>query len=350
MTEPVDWDLAARVAGRIGGKEPLADSYHYAALGPDFHELTARAEELVGDYTGLRSSSGPARAAVTDRAGWVQANIQSFQRLLRPVTERLADRLNQQKLSTLTRRIGGFEVGAVLGWMSTRVLGQYDLLIIEDDRPEDQDMVYYVGPNILALEKRYSFPPEQFRLWIALHEVTHRAQFTGIPWLRAHFLSLVNETLDAVDPDPKRFVAAAQALVDARRPGEDPLRDGGLPALLASPAERETLDRVTGLMSLLEGHGDVTMDRAGAGDIPSADRFSRVLRQRRNSATGVARLLQRLIGIEAKINQYQAGERFIAAVEKVGGPELVDRAWIGPENLPTMAEIRDPDVWIARVR
>ena len=93
--------------------------------------------------------------------------------------------------------------------MATRVLGQYDLLIIEDEDPEDQDLVYYVGPNVLALEKRFGFPPREFRLWLALHEVTHRAQFTGVPWLRAHFLSLVNQTLDAVDPDPKRFLDAA---------------------------------------------------------------------------------------------------------------------------------------------
>ena len=79
----------------------------------------------------------------------------------------------------------------VLGWMSGRVLGQYDLLVIEEEDPGDQDLVYYVGPNVLALEKQFAFPPEQFRLWLALHEVTHRAQFTGVPWMREHFLGLV---------------------------------------------------------------------------------------------------------------------------------------------------------------
>jgi len=240
-------------------------------------------------------------------------------------------------------------VGMVLGWMSTRVLGQYDLLIIEEESPLDQDLVYYVGPNVLSLEKQFAFPPREFRLWLALHEVTHRAQFTGIEWMRPYFLDLVTQTLDAVEPDPKRFLAVLGRVAEARRNGSNPLADGGIMALVASDAQREVLDRVSGLMSLLEGHGDVTMDRAGAGLVPSADRFSRVLRQRRESTQGLARLLQQLIGLEAKMNQYAQGERFIHAVEEVGGPTLLRTAWESPDRLPTLEEIRDPASWIARV-
>jgi coenzyme F420 biosynthesis associated uncharacterized protein len=237
----------------------------------------------------------------------------------------------------------------MLGWMSTRVLGQYDLLIIEEENPDDQDIVYYVGPNILALEKLYAFPPQEFRLWIALHEVTHRAQFTGVPWMRAHFLGLVEQTMQAVDPDPKRFLYALERVAQGVRTGTNPLADGGIATLIASDEQRAVLDQVSGLMSLLEGHGDVTMDRAGEGLIPSAERFGRVLRQRRQTAQGLSRLLQQLIGLEAKINQYEQGEKFIAAVEKVGGPALLDRAWESPANLPTIEEIRDPDLWMARL-
>jgi len=206
-----------------------------------------------------------------------------------------------------------------------------------------------VGPNILALEKRFAFPPREFRLWLALHEVTHRAQFTGVPWLRTHYLGLVDEVLGAVDPDPKRFIAALGRVVDDLRDGRRPLEDGGLAAVLASPEQRVALDRVAGLMSLLEGHGDVTMDRAGADQIPSAARFGRVLRQRRQQANGLARLLQRLLGLEAKLAQYEQGERFIEAVEAVGGPSVLDAVWEDPARLPTLAEIRDPAGWLARV-
>lgn len=351
MTGPtVDWSLAERIAVRVSGRETFAESYHWDSLEPDFTELTAEAEELVAAETGLRSLAGPARARVTDRIGWVRANIASFQRLLRPLLDRFADRLTATPIAPVAQKVAGAEIGLLLGWMSGRVLGQYDLLIIEEENPHDQDLVYYVGPNVLALEKLYAFPPREFRLWLALHEVTHRAQFTGVPWMREHFLGLVEQTMGAVDPDPARFLQALERVVQSLRTGANPLADGGVMTLVASPEQREVLDKVSGLMSLLEGHGDVTMDRAGAGRIPNADRFGRVLRQRRQSAQGLTRLLQQLIGLEAKINQYEQGERFIAAVESAGGPALLDQAWQGPEHLPTLVEIREPERWIARVR
>lgn len=354
--DPVAWDLAAKVASRVAGRDPFASSYLYESLQPDFDELTAEAEQLVAQETGLRPLSGPARARVTDRAGWVDANIASFRRLLRPVLQRLEEKLAISRSSSVGRMVQpvgrvvtGAQLGTLLGWMSTRVLGQYDLLLMEDERPEDQDLVYYVGPNILALEKRFAFPPREFRLWIALHEVTHRAQFTGVPWMRGHFLSLVEGSVAAADPDPRRFLEAIVRAIDLVLQGRNPL-DDGLMALLATPEQAAVLEQVQGLMSLLEGHGDITMDRAAADRIPGAERFSRVLRQRRQDARGAARLLQQAIGLEAKLRQYEAGERFIAAVEAAGGAELFRRVWEAPERLPGLAEVRDPVRWIDRMR
>lgn len=349
MGTAVDWSLAEKVAVRAAGREPFAESYHYASLTTDFAELTALAEEQVAEATGLRSLSGSARARVTDRQGWVRANIASFQRLLRPITDRLEQNLASNPFAPVATRVAGAEMGMVLGWMSSRVLGQYDLLVVEDEDPADQDIVYYVGPNVIGLEKRFAFPPREFRHWLALHEVTHRAQFTGIPWMREHFLGLVQQTVDAVDPDPKRFLDALGRVAADLRSGKNPLDDGGVMALVASTEQRAVLDQVAGLMSLLEGHGDVTMDRAGADQIPSAARFGTVLRQRRAQANPAAKLLQKFIGLEAKMKQYEQGERFIEAVEKEGGTELLDRAWVDPGNLPSIAEIRDPQAWIARV-
>jgi coenzyme F420 biosynthesis associated uncharacterized protein len=351
---PVDWQLAERVAVRAAGREPFAESYLAHSLQRDFDDATAEAEELVAAATGLRSLSGPARARVTDRAGWVRANVHSFQRMLRPITDKLGDKIGNNITSGAARKVGGVEVGMLLGWMSGRVLGQYDMLIVEDPDdavPADQDIVYYVGPNVLALEKRFAFPPKEFRLWLALHEVTHRAQFTGVPWLRQHYLGLVQQTLESVDPDPKRFLDALVKVLDDLRSGRKPLEDGGIVTLLATPEQRAVLDKVGGLMSLLEGHGDITMDRAGADLIPSAHRFARVLRERRASANPATKLLQRLIGLEAKINQYAQGERFIEEVERLGGgPDALDPVWRGASWLPTLAEIREPEEWLARVR
>ncbi len=349
MAGAVDWAFAERVAVRAAGREPFAESYHYAALQPDFDRLTAQAEGLVEAETGLRSLAGPARARVTDRTGWVRANLSSFQRLLRPLLEKFDDRVGSGFAAPLTTRLAGAELGMLLGWMSTRVLGQYDLLVIEEENPQDQDIVYYVGPNVLALEKQHAFPPDQFRLWLALHEVTHRAQFTGVPWLRPHFIGLVHQTLGAVDPDPKRLFDAVGRLGDSIRAGQNPLADGGLVNLIAGPEQRAVLDQVSGMMSLLEGHGDVTMDRAGEGLVPSAARFGRVLNQRRESASGLNRLFQQLIGLEAKLSQYAQGEAFIAEVERAGGTDLLSRAWEAPAHLPSLVEIREPYRWIERM-
>ncbi|MBV8560237.1 MAG: zinc-dependent metalloprotease [Acidimicrobiia bacterium] len=349
MADPISWDLAERIAVRVAGRDPFADSYHYASLEPDFAEFTAQAEDLVAAETGLRSLSGPARARVTDRAGWIRANLASFRRLLKPITEKLGDRMSNGPLTPVAQAVTGAEVGGLLGWMATRVLGQYDLLIAEHEHPEEQDLVYYVGPNILALEKRYGFPPREFRLWLALHEVTHRAQFTGVAWMRAHFLSLVDQSLSSVDPDPRRFLDALRRSVEQMRAGHNPLDEGGLVALIASPDQQAVLRQIQGMMSLLEGHGDITMNRAGAGLVPSADRFQRVLHERRHQG-GPARVIQRLLGIEAKLLQYELGERFIEAVEAEGGRPLFDLVWVSPENLPTLGEIRDPDTWMSRVR
>ncbi len=358
MDASVDWAVAHRVAGKIAGSEPFSASYLSESLEPDLLRLTTQAEELVALETGLVSAAGPARAKVTDRMGWVAANFASFDRLARPLLGRLDEsaeepgrigRLLTPVSDALSPRFAGAQLGALLGWMSGRVIGQYDLLITEDDRPEDQDWVYYVGPNVLSLEKRYGFPPEEFRLWIALHECTHRAQFTGVPWLRPYFLSQVESLLDAVDPDPAQLLDAAKRAVENKRAGRGSGIDGGISQLLASPEQREVLDRITGLMSLLEGHGDITMDRAGADLIPSRPRFARVMSQRRANASGPTKLVQKLLGFEAKLAQYAEGEAFVRAVESAGGRELFDQVWERAENLPDIAEIREPAAWVERI-
>ena len=167
--------------------------------------------------------------------------------------------------------------------------------------------------------------------------------------MREHFLGLVESTVSAVDTDPKQLLDSIGQVAASIRSGHNPLDDGGIAVLFSSPEQREVLEQVSGLMSLLEGHGDVTMDRAGADQIPNAARFGQVLRQRRQQGNAAVKLLQKLIGLEAKLKQYEQGEQFIEEVEGAGGPELLERAWERPENLPTIGEIRDPGTWIARV-
>ncbi|MHB1503501.1 MAG: zinc-dependent metalloprotease [Acidimicrobiales bacterium] len=357
MGNSVSWTLAERVAGWVASGNPRTQQGSPASLRSvaeslrleaDLSEATVLAAALVEEATGLRPLTGPARSEVLDRPGWVKSNLRTFERLTAPVLDRVASRSRfmQGPLGDVAGAATGVELGVVLGWMSKRVLGQYDLLLAEDDA--DGDVVRYVGPNILAIEQRYGFPERQFRLWIALHELTHRAQFTAVDWLGPYFLGLVEEGLVALSPDGRQMLAALRRALDDARRGGNPVGEMGLMGMLVPPEQRELLGRIQALMSLLEGHGDVTMDRAGKDAVPEAAWFAECLRERRKSGGAPARLIQQLLGIDAKMRQYEQGENFVRAVEASGGSELLGVVWKGAEWLPTMEEIRDPGLWISR--
>jgi len=363
----VDWRVAERVAAWAIARRPSSVRYDAEELSRSFAAATARAEELVAESTGWRAPT-PARSLVTDRSGWARANVASFQRLLTPALAKFERRREEKReerrrsrppwladlpapiastIATAGRSASGAQLGAVLAWMSTRVLGQYDLLLTEE-MAEDQDLLYYVGPNVVELEQRHGFPPAEFRLWLALHEVTHRCQFTGVPWLRGYFLSLVDKAIEPFQVDPSRLAEMVRRTAEQLRLHQSPLDDAGVLGIVASDEQLEAIRRLQAMMSVLEGHGDVTMDRAGAADVPGAAHFSQVLRERRQSVKGPAKVLQQVLGLEAKLRQYQQGEAFIHFVEAHGGSELMDRVWRGPEWLPTLEEIREPQRWITR--
>lgn len=347
--EIVAWDVAARVARqalRLSPAPPLSDA-EMASLRDDFAAATARAEQLVTAATGLESTTGAARALVTDRPGWVEANVGSFRRLLRPVAERVAaSPKGRRALHPMSRAAAGTEVGLLLAWMSGRVLGQYDLLPVDESA---SDAVYYVGPNIRELERRNGFPPSEFRLWIALHEVTHRMQFTGVPWMRAHFLGIVERGTDVSSPDVSALLDSLRRAAAEVREGRNPLAEGGIVGLIASSDQLATLREAQALMSLLEGHGDIVMATAGHAEVPGAGHFAEVLRRRRSEVGPVSRVVRQLIGVEGKMRQYAEGERFVEAVLAAGGDDLFRRVWESPEMLPSIEEIRQPDRWITRV-
>lgn len=358
MNEPVDWDLAERIAVRVASRQP-GPPLDKAALQVCLAENALVAEPLVEACTGLRSAHGPARVEVVDRAGWAVANVAGFRQLLQPLSEQWVERLaargrGGRSTVTMSRRVAAVELGTMLGWLSRRVLGQYDLLAAADGGARDGtahhgDTVYLVGPNLVSLETKFGFPPDEFRLWVVLHELTHRAQFTGVPWMRDHYLGLVSEALSIANVDPGHLFAVVRGTIQDREGTRDKLAEGGLAALMATPGQRAAIGQISGLMALLEGHGDITMTRAGRDFIPSAGRFERVLAARRRQTNPFARTIQRLLGLEAKLNQYAAGERFISAIEAAAGPRAVDRCWEAPANLPSLEEIRDPGRWLDRL-
>jgi coenzyme F420 biosynthesis associated uncharacterized protein len=348
-TDPVNWDVVLRVTRQLLGRRPTMPPSTRRELEESFAFATERAERLVELQTGLRSAAGPARCEVVDRARWVEANVSSFRRLLAPIGERLANgsAAARRALSPASRVAAGVEVGGLLTWMSGRVLGQYDLLLAEG--ADEGDVVYFVGENIAQIEREHHFPADQFRLWIALHEVTHRLQFTGVPWMRPYFLGLVERGVQTSPPDAKALLDSLRRAAAEIRAGRNPLAESGVIGLIATTDQLATLRDAQALMSLLEGHGDVVMGRAAGPQIPEASRFAATLQQRRASAKGAAKVLQQLVGVESKLRQYAEGEAFVEAVSEAGGDALVARLWESPAMLPTLEEIRDPARWIARV-
>ncbi len=301
----------------------------------------------MAEFTGLVAPD-PATAEVVDRGGWVGANVRSMRTMLAPLSERMAEKMARSPLAPLGRRVAATELGVLLGYVAQRVLGQYDLLVPDDSGGSNADRVYYVGANVLGLEKRYAFRPREFRLWIALHEVTHRAQFTGVPWLRDYFLDQVHELVGGIDPDPGLLIAAAGRAAEAVVAGRNPVDERGIVGLFATDAQRVAMDRVQALMSLLEGHGNAVMNRLGAEMVDGQARMAAVLSARRTTR-GMTALLHRLLGLEMKMRQYEVGEAFVDAVTDRAGFRSLDAAWQGPEYLPTLAELTAPEDWLARV-
>ncbi len=347
MTEN-NWSLAVPVAKRVAGNYPLADTYHLAHMQSQVPDLFNQAAEMVATETGLSTPGAPS-VLVVSRAEWAERNLKTFSRMLAPLEEKIAQRLEEagrDSQPALAKRVISLETGALLGMLAKRVLGQYELILPEGEDNQG-DVVALVGANVLALERQSQFRPAEFRMWIVLHEATHRAQFLGVSWLRPYFLSLIDELVGAAGPTPGRLSRLVAEVVEAGRSSRPLIDDSGLLGLFATPEQKSVIDRVQALMSLLEGHGHVVMDRVGARILPSQDRMSAILKARRRDPRTAA--LFRLLGMEMKMKQYELGEKFILAVEKEAGWAHLDRAWESVEMLPTLEEILDPQLWLRRV-
>jgi len=350
-TAPVFLDVAtaSRIGGALARRKSLPSSYRPGALHDELARVSVIAQDRVAEEAQLNPAGEP-RARVVDRAQWVAANVASVDRLVGPALlaadQRRTHRM-PQAIERLGRQSSAAQLGAVLAWMSSRVLGQYDLLVGED-LTDDEDVISYVGPNIVALEQRHGFDPAQFRMWLALHETAHRAQFTGAAWIRPYFLGLINEAVSMVSSDSSALIGGLTRAFKEMASGENPLAEVGAAGLFASEEQREALRRLAALMSVLEGHGEVVMDVAAQDLVPDAQRFHDVLRQRRQQLGAPARLLNQVLGLEAKLRQYEEGETFIRALRDAGGPTLVASLFQGPEQLPTMDELVNPTAWLTR--
>jgi coenzyme F420 biosynthesis associated uncharacterized protein len=339
----VDWRTASAIGSRLAGGGPQLSAIQRARMEEDFAELVPEAESLVVDFTRLHPDGFRARPWVMQRNEWIDANLRGFQRVLEPLAKRVLSRGGAGATAGIRRKGLGLQVGLLMGYVARKVLGQYDLFL----PPDDDGLLYFVGPNVAGIERRFRFQRRDFRMWLCLHEVCHRVQFGSVPWLRGHLTGHIDDYLSAVELDPKRLLEALKhAVEELRTKGGRSSQE--LIFLLMTPEQRAVLERVQALMSLLEGHANFVMDRVGAGRVKSADRMRRSLQERRKS-TGLEKTFQRVIGFESKIRQYDVGERFVAKVVDSAGMDSFNLVWADPANLPAMDEVLNPERWLARV-
>ncbi|WP_349238370.1 zinc-dependent metalloprotease [Nocardioides sp. InS609-2] len=342
MSSMVDWDFAVNLGAKVAGDGPDIAPDAAAAAVAELREGAERSSPLVREFTGLVADERTAPVLVVDRRGWVQANADGFATIIGPLAEKLASKKGPPSGLSLAigSRVTGAEVGLLLGFLGTKVLGQFDPFFDPTGR------LLLVAPNIVHVERELGVDPHDFRLWVCLHEETHRVQFTAVPWMRDHLFSEMNALLESFEP--------GDMLGDGLRRASEAIRggisgNGNVVEMMSTPEQRAIMDRVTGVMSLLEGHADVVMDGVGPTIIPTVDQIRAKFTKRRQGVGTLDRILRRLLGLDAKMAQYRDGAIFVRGVVDKVGMEEFNAVWAEPANLPDKSEISDPDAWVARV-
>jgi coenzyme F420 biosynthesis associated uncharacterized protein len=385
----IDWDLAISTGVRFARQGPQVSLADARAVVAELRGLTAVVQQPVREVTGLTSQTSAGPVAVVDRPGWIRANVGGFRVVLEPLAEKLAERGNSVPaagsiLSTVGSRVTGVQAGLILAYLSSRVLGQYELFLppaegtaaangangaspngagqaadgasqatgaveATDGGASSVGRLTLVAPNIVMVERELGVNTHDFRRWVCLHEETHRVQFTSVPWLREYVQGMMTEFLLASDLDPgaiaERMRAAAGAVAGAVRGGDGE----SLIEAMQTPAQRALLDKLTAVMTLVEGHGDYVMDAVGPQVVPSVAQIREKFNARRGSGGRAEQILRRILGIDLKMKQYAEGSRFVRTVVDEVGMTGFNRVWTSPETLPTRTELAQPADWLARV-
>jgi coenzyme F420 biosynthesis associated uncharacterized protein len=344
----VNWDLARRVAVGMSRRDaPPTDSPRDV----DYAAISTECRVAVSNYFRREIDRDGAGVVAIDRAAWIEINIHNFGKMLEPIEASYSE-LKQRSgvggflISAPARLAVSLQMGFMLGFLSARVLGQYDIPLLE----AGEGNTYLVDPNIEAVARKARVDPISMRRWVALHEITHALEFESTPWLRGYMAGLLREYLAEIaktvgDPGSLR-TRATEKRADEPKSG---LREGKLLGMLLSPRQREIVGSIQAVMSLMEGYSNHAMRNTGAGLIPGYAALDRRMRRREQSRGLAFNVFARLLGLEMKLAQYRLGERFVNQIVERGGIDLLNRAWDSPEALPTLDEIELPEDWIQRI-
>jgi coenzyme F420 biosynthesis associated uncharacterized protein len=338
----IDWKTAERIAGMMSG-----GSGANVRLPGDLAEIAKDSSERVTAYTQMVPTRPLPPPEVVSRAEWITANLQTMKPILDPLSGKMGDGMGP--LAAPLRLAGGLvlaaQVGALTGYLSQRVLGQYDLGLLDSTITP---RLLFVGPNLNLAAAKLDADREELLRWVAFHEVTHAVQFSSVPWLREYLGGLLEDVLAGltVKVDKKGMFdlptgAGVRDLVDA-------IRKGDLVSLVVGPDRRATIDRIQATMAVVEGHAEHVMDAVGADVLPSQATLRESLERRRETRSPLLRVLERLLGLEMKMRQYRDGKRFCDRVVELSGLQALNRVWSHPEAMPTLTELADPPGWLAR--
>jgi len=345
MAGIIDWDLAGRTAKKVSPAAPTVARDEADQVVADLYRASEVAAAHVAELTGLTEPPVTAITRVVDRSGWVEVNVAGMRTVMAPFLDKLS---NADSLSRVTESIGGrvtgLQAGAVIGFLSGKVLGQFEFF----DRPAGQLLL--VAPNLVAVERQLEVTPADFRLWVCLHEVTHRVQFTAVPWMAQHMRDLVQALSDTVDANPDALrQRVREAISELAKVSRGQGNGDGIISMLATPEQRAVLEQVTAFMSVVEGHAEYVMNAVSPSIIPSQPLIEARFAQRRRGGNPLDRLLRKVLGLDAKTRQYVDGSSFVRAIVDTIGLQSFNAIWADPTSLPTKAEIADPAAWIARV-
>ena len=359
----INWELAAGTAAAL---TPAGPRMSRAEIETAVAELRSAAERSVGhvyDITGLQAARDlhDSEVLIVDRASWAKANTQSFRALLEPTLDELA-RTRADQLNAATSALGGTvtgaQLGSILAFLAGKVLGQYDpFSATSATAGHSGGRLLLVAPNIVSVERELRVRPADFRLWVCLHEQTHRVQFAAAPWLQAHMLENINQLssglMDKADTLAERLASAAKSLGRTPKSGSESdagaPSPGGLLSVIQDPQDRAVMSHLTAVMSLLEGHANVVMDAVGPDIVPTVKTIRQRFNARGKDRGALEKWLRHLLGLDAKMRQYSDGARFVRAVVEQVGMDGFNHVWSGAQCLPTEEEIHQPKLWITRM-
>ncbi|MEV6341773.1 zinc-dependent metalloprotease [Actinoplanes sp. NPDC051851] len=344
MAQFVDWDLAAATAGALSKSGPAVSIDEATAVVAELRALTDEAAGHVAAYTGLSSRVAVPPVRVVDRRDWAKVNIAGLRQVINPLVAKLSgDKQPGPLADAIGSRVTGVQAGTILAYLSGRVLGQYEVFSGEPGQ------LLLNAPNIVEVERKIGADPRDFRLWVCLHEVTHRTQFTAVPWMRGYFLGQVQAFVDASQGGEhllERLRRGVATLSEALRDEESRV---SVLDVVQTPGQKAVLDRLTALMTLLEGHAEFVMDGVGPEVIPSVESIRSTFNRRREGGNPLEKTVRRLLGIEVKMRQYAEGRKFVHGVVDRVGMAGFNKVFDSPLTLPWLSELGDPDAWVDRV-